>query len=202
MIDNEHLGESGLAEVSLSRTVEAVRSGDHIQGLEQGRALMQGKAGSRLVLYGSEPEARTLGAMSGIGDCGRHDERSLSEVGIRAESLSVGSNIGVRLEARAHTACVSAPIKSFSKLSAYRVQFRYRTIRGSVCFCLLQEGLNECATMPPLSQKPGWHRYKEIAIPEIGAKGLQLFFYADGTLTGTSTEYRSIALTTSSLYVR
>ena len=133
MIDNEHLGESGLAEVSLSRTVEAVRSGDHIQGLEQGRALMQGKAGSRLVLYGSEPEARTLGAMSGIGDCGRHDERSLSEVGIRAESLSVGSNIGVRLEARAHTACVSAPIKSFSKLSAYRVPVSLPNDTGQEC---------------------------------------------------------------------
>ena len=131
--------------------------------------------------------------LSAVGDCNSFDQHSLSEVGIRAESLSVGSNIGVRLEAHAHTACVSAPIKSFSKLSASRVQFRYRTIRGkSVRFCLLQEGLNECATMPPLSQKPGWHRYKEIAIPEIGAKGLQLFFYADGTLTGTSTEYRSV----------
>jgi hypothetical protein len=104
----------------------------------------------------------------------------------------------LQLQARSDSACVWIPIESAISSAGYHIQFDYRTARGLPArACLWQIGVNRCASLPPLETSTTWHTYDVTARPERSARGLRLYFYADGSASDTITEYRDVRVTPS-----
>lgn len=143
-----------------------------------------------------------LRPFSSVEDCHAHDEMTAEAAGLRAEPLRAGPRPAVRLRARHHSACVKAAVDPFAGAEPYRLSFSYRTRKGEAArTCLWQEGLGRCIPMAALERSSSWNHFDATVTPELGATGLQLFLYADGSGTGeTVTEYRGVRLTPASAY--
>ncbi|MFB7946234.1 glycosyltransferase [Kitasatospora phosalacinea] len=138
-------------------------------------------------------------AFSALQDCGRTDGRGFAEAGLSATPL--GSD-GVRLTARAHTACVSVPVDAFEpgtgrRPGSYRLAVDYRTVSGSPArLCLWQGGPDRCAELPRTVDGPQWHTLDTVVTPPADVRDLALYLYADGDDAGTTTvEYTGVRLT-------
>jgi len=140
-----------------------------------------------------------LGAWSDLQDCARADDRTAAESGLRAEiqdaaSGPLGDPALIRLGAKHHTACVSAPVEAAKVGEEYVVTLTYRTLRGLPArLCVWQEGPNRCADLPALETGDGWHDARLRVNPESGTTALSLYLYADGADgRETSVEYRDV----------
>ena len=140
----------------------------------------------------------SLGAPpSPVGDCHAYDQRTMRQAGIEATPLP---GFGVRLQASAHSACVSLPVEHFVPNAAYALQMQYRTLTGRPArVCVWQEGPDRCASLPPLSSAaagPEWHTYRATFTAQPGTAGARLFLYADGGSSGdqTITDFRDLRL--------
>ncbi|BAJ32750.1 MULTISPECIES: glycosyltransferase [Kitasatospora] len=138
-------------------------------------------------------------AFSALQDCGRTDGRGFAEAGLTATPLGTD---GVRLTARAHTACVSVPVDSFEpgtghRPGRYRLTVNYRTVSGSPArLCLWQDGPGRCAELPRTADSAQWHTLDTVLAPPADSRALTLFLYADGDDVGrTEVEYTGLRLT-------
>ncbi|MDH3680979.1 MAG: hypothetical protein OEV40_13645 [Acidimicrobiia bacterium] len=145
--------------------------------------------GGRHELTISPRAASVLGPFGQLGDCNRSDDRTPTEAGLGA--TVDGSTVS--LEARAHAACVDAPIDA-DPGEPVVVSFDYRVAAGSEPrFCLWQSGTESCAPAAPLD---GSGRYEAEVRTSADAIALSLYLYADGNDGGlTRIEYRRVAVT-------
>lgn len=129
-------------------------------------------------------------ANSPLGDCEHDDNRTPQQAGLAVVSIKGG----VQLRANAHAACVTASIPPTIVRAggAIAVSVDVRTVRGRAArLCLWQFGPSRCAPMPAVPTTAGWTTYRteiQLARNTVAAR---LFMYADGTSTGTVTEYRN-----------
>ncbi|MGW4809774.1 glycosyltransferase [Kitasatospora sp. NPDC004272] len=138
-------------------------------------------------------------AFSALQDCGRTDGRGFAEAGLSATPLGAD---GVRLAARAHTACVSVPVDTFEpgtghRPGSYRLAVNYRTLSGSPArLCLWQGGPDRCAELPRTADGAQWHTLDTVVSPAADVRDLELYLYADGDDVGTTVvEYTGLRVT-------
>jgi arabinofuranan 3-O-arabinosyltransferase len=145
----------------------------------------------------SDPQPIVMSSYAPVADCNRYDNRSKKEVGISASTRQLDGVPTLLLTAGDHAACVSFPIKPFEPVARYRVRFDYRGVSGwPPRVCLWQEFAARCARLPELDPSPGWHQLDATVRLDPKAKGLDLFFYADGARDSmTTTEYRHVGVT-------
>lgn len=128
--------------------------------------------------------SQLLGPSSGgpVGDCNAFDDRSMEEVGIRADVVPSAGRPTLRLSARAHSACVTFPVAPTRSADVYAIRFRYRQVQGSrPRACLWQAGVEDCAAMPELRPGRTWQTFDAAIRPHDRATALTLFLYADGS---------------------
>jgi arabinofuranan 3-O-arabinosyltransferase len=139
----------------------------------------------------TEPD---VGKFGFVGDCNRADDRTPLQVGLSAEPLSGG----FRLRARAHSACVSAPIERLLPGLPYVVSFEHRTLAGEKArYCVLEKLSGKCLASGYLDSSNGeWAKaqVKIKAAPTDAKDSLRLYLYADGTYAGTAVEYRQVSI--------
>ena len=154
---------------------------------EEERALAAGE--HRLTVTQPLP-LPTVGPFSELADCHALDESSPEEAGLAAEVIEHG----VRLRARAHTACVWTEIAEPDLTLPYRLRLTARTVSGrDARLCVWQVGPGRCAGAPPLRTSNAWLDYDATFTLEPGTTGVQLYLYADGQEDPpTITEYRDI----------
>jgi arabinofuranan 3-O-arabinosyltransferase len=173
----------------LPLTESAPRPLPRASAIRQVRLLEAGT--HHVTLTRTEPPS-ILGAFTNTGDCGAIDDRTVSETGLESTDRA-----GVlQLRARAHSACVSAPVSSYNTRDIYRLTMQVRTLSGLPArACAWQEGVNACAAAPPLPDQRAWTDYQAVIRPARGTTGLRVFVYADGGApSATVTEYRNVAL--------
>ncbi|WP_195911008.1 hypothetical protein [Streptomyces kaniharaensis] len=154
-------------------------------------------AAGRHVVEGVQPELDgSRLALSGLQDCGRRDDRGYQATGLSAARLGA---TGVRLEAKAHAACVtvlagSADPGTAGGTGSYRISLRYRTLSGSPArLCLWQDGPNRCALLPHMVDSAQWNSFETVLTVRPGTVDTALYLYADGTEAGTTVvEYDDI----------
>jgi arabinofuranan 3-O-arabinosyltransferase len=132
---------------------------------------------------------------AGVGDCNRYDERTPDEAGLSARILGRMDEPILRLEARAHSACVAYPIRSFQRaVRSYRIRFEHRGIRGRAPrACLWQDWVDRCIEIGGLDADGEWHTVDRTVRLDSGTRALLLFLYADGAgPEATATEYRKV----------
>ena len=139
--------------------------------------------------------AATLGALSGVKDCNRTDDRSPADAGISASPGADAAN-SVTLRATAHSACVSAPVQDFEASRSYEVSFDYRWVGGEAPrVCVYQHGPNRCARITGLTKAPEWTTHRSVIVPEEGSSALELYLYGDGGRFGpTEIAYRNVSV--------
>jgi O-antigen/teichoic acid export membrane protein len=102
--------------------------------------------------------------------------------GSRADVLTQAGPGGVpalRLAVKAATACVHEPLQWQGGPIA--LSLRVRTLSGRAPrFCVREVGLDSCAAAARLPESSGWASYAGVITPAAGARGLELFLYADG----------------------
>lgn len=134
-----------------------------------------------------------------VQDCHAYDDRSIGEADLGATPLADQPAPAVRLRARAHAACVSAPVAGFVPGGSYTVDLDYRTLQGLPArVCVWQDGPDRCAPTPTLSASKDWYHLQVAVTPEPGTVALRLFIYADaGAIGGNGTvvEYRALRVT-------
>lgn len=148
---------------------------------------------SPLTLLGS-PREIEVGAYGPLSDCDRYDARGFAAAGLKADRLRDG---GVRLLARAHSACVSAPVTGFRPGLRYlTLKLGHRLLSGTAArLCLWQRGVDRCASLPELDAAPGWHTLEAHAVIDAKATGLDLYVYAPQSEAGqTVAEFRAPVL--------
>ena len=134
-----------------------------------------------------------------VEDCHAYDQRSIQEADLNAAPLVNEPAPAVRLSARAHAACVSAPVAGFVPGGSYTVDLDYRTLKGNPArVCVWQDGPDSCAPMPSLMASNDWYHLQAAVTPEPGTVALRLFVYADAAAiggNGTVVEYRALRVT-------
>ncbi|WP_368662751.1 glycosyltransferase family 2 protein [Kitasatospora sp. NA04385] len=149
----------------------------------------------------ADPGLPAAGApvFSALQDCGRTDGRGFAEAGLSATALGPD---GVRLTARAHTACVRVPVDTFEpgtghRPGSYRLTVDYRTLSGSPArLCLWQGGPDRCAELPRTVDGAQRHTLDTVVTPPADVRDLALYLYADGDDVGTTeVEYTGLRLT-------
>jgi arabinofuranan 3-O-arabinosyltransferase len=139
---------------------------------------------------------RVEGAWSHVADCAATDRRPPGHVGIRELATRAAGRYAVTLEARAHAACVHAPVRAFDPAASYRLSLEYRRVRGArPRVCVWERGPGRCAPFPPLGGSSRWHRIAWSIGPDPGTSGLDVYLYADGVPSGTKIRYRGLTVT-------
>lgn len=136
-----------------------------------------------------------LSDFSQLGDCHRHDDRSIEEAGLAFSEPVAGT---IRLQASAHSACASIGLGPI-QFTTVTVSLEYRTISGSSPrICMWQVGPNACAELPPLPQETDWQQLSATTTLDLTADDVRLYLYADappGNLDyDTVVEYRNVAV--------
>jgi arabinofuranan 3-O-arabinosyltransferase len=131
-----------------------------------------------------------------VSDCHEYDLRSIGQVGLQAVALPNEPAPAIRLSARAHSACVSAPVAGFVPGGSYTVDLDYRTLQGLPArVCVWEVGPDRCASQPAMRASSDWYHLQATVTPDPGTVALQVFVYADaGALGGTTSivEYRGL----------
>ncbi|MEO8293301.1 MAG: hypothetical protein ABI635_09180, partial [Actinomycetota bacterium] len=134
-----------------------------------------------------------------VEDCHAFDQRSVGQADLRATPLPDQPAPAIRLSARAHSACVSAPVAGFVPGGSYTVDLDYRTLQGLPArVCVWQDGPDRCAPMPKMEASGDWYHLHVAVTPEPGTAALRLFVYADAGAVGgdgTVVEYRALRVT-------
>ena len=137
-----------------------------------------------------------VGGFGPLGDCDRNDDRSPRETGISRDVVDGG----VRLQARAHAACVSVHITGMAPALPYSVSFQHRTLAGDRArYCLFDPGVGACLAGGRLESSGARWATQTIAVDAPSGRTtrpLWLYVYADGSSDpGTVTEYRDVVVT-------
>ncbi len=123
----------------------------------------------------------------------------MGQADLRATPLPDQPAPAIRLSARAHSACVSAPVAGFVPGGSYTVDLDYRTLQGLPArVCVWQDGPDRCAPMPKMEASGDWYHLHVAVTPEPGTAALRLFVYADAGAVGgdgTVVEYRALRVT-------
>lgn len=136
----------------------------------------------------------SLGSWGALRDCNRSDDRSPAQAGLLREAVDgAEESTGVRLSARAHSACVAAPVVGFEPARSYEVSVEVRWESGErPRWCLFQIGPQRCAPMDPLAKATTWTTFTTVVTPEPGTTGLLLYVYADAaSVERTTVAYRN-----------
>ncbi|MEZ5342211.1 MAG: hypothetical protein R2706_12410 [Acidimicrobiales bacterium] len=146
--------------------------------------------GERVAALGFSAES-VLGAFGPPENCARADDRTGAALG----HIASASGTTVSLEAKAHAACIWAPIESPQPI--VQLSFRYKS--NGVArprFCIWQEGPDVCAAAAPLRSVTEWTDYAALVDLDPTATSIRLFLYADGQDNGeaTKTDYDQITV--------
>lgn len=150
---------------------------------------------SNVTLYGSGMSEDLLGPFGPLGDCNKYDNRSVEQLGLAAQVLPDGVGGSVyRLSAQAHSACISAPIRSGMGEILLKVSFEHRSLAGSPPrFCLLDSASKRCLHTEPLTASRDWSSVEAEYVVEGGVEEPQLVLYGDESSgSDTQVEYRHV----------
>lgn len=163
-----------------------IGSGGRLRPLTDG-ALVTG-AGTLTVYTQVRPQP--LSRFSGLEDCNRQDARGFRAAGLSLAHLGAGA---VRLSATAHAACTWVRIAAGRPAAAYRIELRYRRLRGAPPrLCVWEDGPNRCVVLPAPVGDRG--TFAATFAPAPRTRGVRLYLYADGGVPGgTSIDYGAIA---------
>jgi arabinofuranan 3-O-arabinosyltransferase len=139
---------------------------------------------------------RVEGIWSRVSDCARADRRRPAQVGIRALPTRAAGRDVLALQARAHSACVHARVRAFDPAATYQLSLDYRRISGAAPrLCVWESGPDQCAALPALDERSGWHRITWSFRADPGTRRLDVYVYADGVSSGTQILYRRLGVT-------
>jgi arabinofuranan 3-O-arabinosyltransferase len=142
------------------------------------------------------PLSTTTTPFSAVGDCHRYDDRTIEDSGIAAFPLPDEPQPAVRLQAQAHSACVTATVSPALPGVRYALHVEYRTERAQRArLCLLQVGPNTCVPTPQLPATDRWTVLNQDFVPQPGTTGLRLFLYAEASANDgaqTVIDYRAV----------
>jgi arabinofuranan 3-O-arabinosyltransferase len=114
---------------------------------------------------------------SPVGDCNRSDNRSAENAGLDVRSIAGG----VRLTARAHSACVTAALPAVVAGGNYTLDLDVRTVSGARArLCVWQFGPNRCAEIEDVPASNTWTRYRTNITFDPGTRAARIYLYADG----------------------
>ncbi len=154
-------------------------------------AVVELGAGDHLFSSNRLVSRSVLGSFGELGDCNNTDERSPQEAGL------VATRVGelIRLEASAHTACLTANVAG-DEGDSLTVSFEHRTLSGRPArYCLWVEGPGICAQSGALVSSSAWEVETVAVTVPAGARSIDLYLYADGPddgATNTVVEFRSV----------
>ncbi len=169
------------------------------QLLDLARGAQYARVGPGTVIRPYEASLGTaLGAWGEVGDCNRYDGRSLQEVGIGVEGGFAGETGVTKLRARAHSACIAAPIEGVTAGDLMQVSVDVHAVEGAPPrTCLWESGPDRCTRLDEIQTLgDAWYRLGTLHRVAAGTTGVRLYLYADqpapedAATTGTEAWYR------------
>jgi len=198
-LDGRAVLEVAPAEVQLPPGGQwAATVADRLLSFDGGPAGAVAKPGDLVATFDTSAGPTSSGAFSDVGDCHAWDARTPDEAGIRAEVPGGEPSPAIRLEARAHAACVrlALPKGPAAGPVVYRVRFDHRTLSGRPArICVYHRQPQGCEPLPALAPAGDWTSYDQVFAGVPGAAPPELFVYADGDSPDgatTVTEYRGV----------
>ena len=191
-LDGKPLASETTTRVSLPGVARYAVSGSQMRELVD-RPIMSAPLDGWVNFFSRDSGSPSNAGFSEVQDCLQSDDRTLREVGIRATSIDSGS--GVRLEARAHRACVYTSSK-VQPNTPYEVTLSARSLSGQDArVCIWLEGPDRCSFVKSFSSS-GDQSITHQLLPVPGTRALRVFLYADAERGNgkTVSSYRNVTI--------